>query len=188
MTVRRQSPIFPSDIRQIAQALGGEVSAGQICAPAPGHSPADRGMSVRVDAAAPGGFVVNLFNGGDPIAARDYVRGRLGLPACNGAGNGTVSVRDAAPIASYPYRNADGVVVYEVLRYKPKSFAQRVPNGTGGFIYKLDGVPRVLYRLPELMQFPSATVFICEGEKDADAVAALGLCATTISGGTKMDA
>jgi AAA domain/Toprim-like len=203
---------------QIAQALGGEVSAGQICAPAPGHSPADRGMCVKIEPDAPDGFIVNLFNGGDPIAAKRYVRQKLGLPAWkpNGNGNGhaytppgerlaatelqaadfarqcaDVAISTTAKtavrtlIAKYDYRDLDGALLYEVLRYKPKSFAQRAPNGTGGYSYKLDGVPRVLYRLPELMQFPSATVFICEGEKDADAVAALGLSATTISGGTR---
>ena len=41
---------------------------------------------------------------------------------------------------------------------------------------------RVPYRWPELLQFPDATVFICEGEKDADRVASLGHCATTVAG------
>jgi len=36
-----------------------------------------------------------------------------------------------------------------------------------------------------LAKYPDATVFICEGEKDADRVASLGACATTISGSAK---
>jgi len=45
-------------------------------------------------------------------------------------------------------------------------------------------VRRVLYRLPELMAAdPSAWVFIVEGEKDVDNVAALGLVATCDPGG-----
>ena len=41
-----------------------------------------------------------------------------------------------------------------------------------------------LYRLPELMAAaPIEPVWICEGEKDADNVAALGLIATTSPGG-----
>jgi hypothetical protein len=43
------------------------------------------------------------------------------------------------------------------------------------------------YRLPELLQYPDATTFICEGEKDAGAVAALNLCATTVAGGKWTD-
>jgi DNA primase len=43
----------------------------------------------------------------------------------------------------------------------------------------------VPYRWPEVAQYPDATVFVCEGEKDADRVAGLRACATTISGGAK---
>src|SRR5262249_49084426 len=45
---------------------------------------------------------------------------------------------------------------------------------------------RVLYRLPELRAAdPSMPVFLLEGEKDADALAALGFVATTSSGGAE---
>lgn len=37
--------------------------------------------------------------------------------------------------------------------------------------------------LPELLADPEATVFLVEGEKDADRLASLGLCATTCPGG-----
>jgi hypothetical protein len=46
------SGIAPMSLRQIAQALGGEVSGGQVLAPAPGHSPKDRGLSVRLETGA----------------------------------------------------------------------------------------------------------------------------------------
>jgi hypothetical protein len=36
--------------------------------------------------------------------------------------------------------------------------------------------------VPDVLQFPDATLFVCEGEKDADNCAALGLCATTAAG------
>ena len=46
------------------------------------------------------------------------------------------------------------------------------------------GVERVPYRLPELLNAaPDTTVFVCEGEKDCDALHALGLIATTNPGG-----
>jgi archaellum biogenesis ATPase FlaH len=48
----------------------------------------------------------------------------------------------------------------------------------------MDGVRRVLYRLPELIRVPNAErVFIVEGEKDADRMHQEGLFATTNSGG-----
>jgi RecA-family ATPase len=78
----------------------------------------------------------------------------------------------------------DGELLYEVLRMEPKSFRQRRPLADGGYTWSLGDVQPVLYRLPELFKFPDATVFLCEGEKDADRVASLDLTATTISGST----
>ncbi len=67
-------------------------------------------------------------------------------------------------------------------RLEPKDFRQRRPDGNGGWSWKLD-VRRVVYRWPELLKYPDATVFVCEGEKDADRVAELGHCATCVAGG-----
>ena len=67
-----------------------------------------------------------------------------------------------------------------------KTFGNDIPDGNGGWTWKLDE-RRVLYRWPELSQFPDATVFICEGEKDADRVASLGHCATTVAAGKWTD-
>ena len=46
---------------------------------------------------------------------------------------------------------------------------------------------RVPYRWPELILYSDATVFVCEGEKDADRVASLGLCTTTVASGKWTD-
>ncbi|MBN6823990.1 toprim domain-containing protein [Methylobacterium organophilum] len=67
------------DLRTIAQALGGEVASGQVLAPAPGHSPRDRSLSVKLSPTAPAGVVVHLFAGGDVLAAKDHVLATLGL-------------------------------------------------------------------------------------------------------------
>jgi 5S rRNA maturation endonuclease (ribonuclease M5) len=45
------------------------------------------------------------------------------------------------------------------------------------------GVRRVLYRLPEVVA--ASDVFVCEGEKDSDTVAKMGLCGTTAAFGAK---
>src|SRR5439155_18351863 len=48
------------------------------------------------------------------------------------------------------------------------------------WVWNLDGVRRVLYRLPELVAAdPSIPVYITEGEKDVEALVAFGLVATT---------
>ena len=78
---------FP-DLRTLAQALGGEVSNGQVLAPGPGHSAKDRSLSIKLDSNAPGGFLVHSFSTDDPIACRDYVREKVGLPAFKPNGRG----------------------------------------------------------------------------------------------------
>jgi putative DNA primase/helicase len=90
-------------------------------------------------------------------------------------------------IAAYPYHDSDGVLVYEVCRYQPKGFRQRRPDGSGGYIWSMEGITRILYRVPELLNSaedrPDDWVFICEGEKDVDALRVAGLIATCNVGG-----
>jgi 5S rRNA maturation endonuclease (ribonuclease M5) len=69
-------------------------------------------------------------------------------------------------IASYDYTDVSGKVLFQKLRYEPKEFANRQPDGKGGWFYNLHGVKKVLYRLPELVT--AKLVFVVEGEKDAD--------------------
>jgi hypothetical protein len=68
------------------------------------------------------------------------------------------------------------------VRFYPKEFRQRRPDGNGGWHWNLDGVRRVLYRLPELLAAkkadPTQPVLIVEGEKDADRLRELGAVAT----------
>jgi DNA-binding transcriptional ArsR family regulator len=83
--------------------------------------------------------------------------------------------------AVYPYVDESGKLIFEVVRYEPKSFAQRRPDGNGGWIWNLEGVRRVLYKLPDVLRAVESgeTIFIVEGEKDADALCGLDLVATT---------
>jgi putative DNA primase/helicase len=87
-------------------------------------------------------------------------------------------------VATYDYRDANGALVFQVIRHDPKDFRQRQPDGTGGWTWNVKGVDLVPYRLPELLAAPAdAPVFIPEGEKDVDALRALGLVATCNPGG-----
>ena len=89
-------------------------------------------------------------------------------------------------VATYDYTDEDGTLLFQTVRYDPKDFAQRQPDGKGGWKWNLEGVRRVLYRLPELLGAdPSEPVFIVEGEKDVDRLAGLGLVATTNPMGVK---
>ena len=84
-------------------------------------------------------------------------------------------------ITTYPYKDAEGNILFEVVRYKPKSFKQRRPDGRGGFIWNLEGVKPVLYHLPDILIAVRVgdTIYLTEGEKDADRLWSLGLTATT---------
>ncbi|MHC4462175.1 MAG: toprim domain-containing protein [Planctomycetota bacterium] len=82
--------------------------------------------------------------------------------------------------ATYDYKDESGELLYQVVRFEPKSFAQRRPDGNGDWVWSLDGVRRILYRLPELLQANSGDwIFVVEGEKDADRLYDEGLVATT---------
>jgi hypothetical protein len=88
------------------------------------------------------------------------------------------------PVAEYGYRDRDGRLRYQTVRFAPKGFAQRRPNGSPDRpIWNMDDIEPLPYRLPELLADPDATVFIVEGEKDADALGERGLLATTNHGG-----
>jgi 5S rRNA maturation endonuclease (ribonuclease M5) len=82
-------------------------------------------------------------------------------------------------VATYDYVDEDGVVLFESVRYDPKGFRQRRPDG-GAWRWNLDGVRLVPYRLPELLAGvrDRRTVYLVEGEKDVDRVASLGQVAT----------
>jgi putative DNA primase/helicase len=68
-------------IGNAAAALGGEVSGRDtISCPGPGHSPRDRSLSVKLDPAAPDGFLTFSHAGDDWRVCRDHIRERLGLP------------------------------------------------------------------------------------------------------------
>lgn len=66
-------------LSEIAQALGGEVSEGQVIAPGPGHSARDRSLAVRLSPVSPYGFICHSFADEDWRHCQDYVRQRLGL-------------------------------------------------------------------------------------------------------------
>jgi putative DNA primase/helicase len=68
---------FPFNARQIAAAMGGDVTGRDSCnVPGPGHSRKDRSLAIRI---APSGFLVHSFANDDWKACRDYVLGKLGL-------------------------------------------------------------------------------------------------------------
>jgi len=84
-------------------------------------------------------------------------------------------------VAEYDYTNENGKRLFQVVRFDPKDFRQRRLDAGGHWVWNLKGVPRVLYRLPEVLQ--AFRVLICEGEKDCETARGMGLLATCNPGG-----
>jgi hypothetical protein len=166
--------------QQVAAALGGEVSGGEVLAPGPGHSAKDRSLSIKLDASAPDGMVVHSFAGDDALACKDHVRERLGMPPR--MHNRVVQVAAPSKPAAYVYKQADGSPYLRVNRTASKGFWQEQWDGAS-WIKGAPKGPKIPYRLPELLAAEHAPVLIVEGEKDADNLLAVGYVATTNSGG-----
>jgi hypothetical protein len=82
-------------------------------------------------------------------------------------------------VATYPYVDEDGEILFEVCRFEPKTFKQRRPDGEG-WSWSVRGIRQVPYRLQDLQRAIriGEMVFIVEGEKDVEALNREGLCAT----------
>ncbi|OPX90383.1 MAG: hypothetical protein A4E53_01039 [Pelotomaculum sp. PtaB.Bin104] len=97
-------------------------------------------------------------------------------------------VRKKEITAVYPYLNVEGNVIFEVVRQQPKDFLQRRPNSDQPkkYIWNVKGIDtRIPYRLPEVTAAiaKGEIVFVTEGEKDCNNLAAMGLVGTTNAGG-----
>jgi hypothetical protein len=91
----------------------------------------------------------------------------------------------ASIVATYDYTDADGRLLFQAVRYFPKAFKRRRPDGQGGWVWNLRGVDQVLYRLPKVLAAVESgqVVYVVEGEKDVHAVERVGATATTALGG-----
>lgn len=171
--------------QDITRHFGGDWHGSHGAFPTPGHGKSDRGTTVKDT--ADGDVVFYSHNGGEWQAVKDECR-RLGLLPERKRGGASDVWRE---MGRYEYVDADGSVVYRTIRKeKPgerKRFVAQRPDGRGGWINGLDKeTPRVLYRLPQILAADRASVvFLTEGERKADKLAAWGLVATAIAFGAK---
>jgi hypothetical protein len=128
-------------INRISQIMGGDVAGGEALVPGPGHSAEDRSLAVKLDGAAPDGFVTHSFAGDDPIVCRDFVRKKLGLPEfepkkkASGSSSknkkGNSAAKPWSPIiARYVYRNGRHAVFAGLPDRRQRVFPEQVewPN------------------------------------------------------------
>jgi hypothetical protein len=158
--------------RAIAQPAGGWLAR------CPAHE--DRRSSLKVDVGADGRVLVHCHAGcavEDVLAAVGLRPRDLFPPRRERSGRIQVAV--------YDYLDAEGRLRYQVIRYAPKEFRQRRPDGAGGWVWNLRGVRALPYRLPKVLAAAraGATIYVAEGEKDVHALEAAGAVATCNSGG-----
>ncbi len=88
-------------------------------------------------------------------------------------------------VATYDYHDETGDLLFQVVRFEPKDFRQRRPDGNGGWTWKTAGVRKVLFQLRAVLEAVAAgrSVYVVEGEKAAQELAAINLDATCSPGG-----
>lgn len=101
--------------------------------------------------------------------------GDFGIIEGNGGGGRKQTIK-AIVTARYDYNDETGKLLYQIERKDPKSFGIRTPKGAG-WVYTSLGVKRIPYHLPAILK--ADEILICEGEKDAENVTALGFTSTT---------
>lgn len=84
-------------------------------------------------------------------------------------------------VSTYDYTDEQGKLLYQKVRFEPKSFRLRAPNGKGSWTWSIKNAPRVLYNLPALAT--AHEVLVVEGEKDVESLKQLGFVATTNDNG-----
>jgi len=173
----------PPVARLLASVKGVQERDGYWMALCPAHEDVKRSLSIRI---GKDGCAVVKCHANCSI---EDITTKVGLKvsdlfearAQGVSGNGVYKRSDSVFVKSYDYLDADRQLLYQTCRYEPKDFKQRRPDGQGEWIYNLKGVQPVLYRLPEVLAAVESgiRVFVVEGEKDADALAAFGYTATT---------
>ena len=92
-------------------------------------------------------------------------------------------------VEAYDFTDENGHLLFQKIRYVNqdgvKTFRQRKPDQNGEWIYSLGETPKVLYNLPAVLDARKngQPIWVVEGEKDANTLIEMGLCATTMPGG-----
>ena len=143
---------------------------GSGLAHCPGHTDSEPSLAVTLKG---GKVLVHCQAGCDQKAVIAALRERGLWPEAKRRSNRRI-------VATYPYVDEAGLLLFEAVRYEPKDFRQRRPDGNGGFVDNIEGVRRVLYRLPQLVAAdPTELVYIVEGERHVDRLIGLGFISTT---------
>ena len=168
---------FLSHFQGVRQLPSGEYQA--LC-PVPAHDDHNASLSIKQE----GDRMLVHDHGGDSTeAVLEAVGLKLSDLFIEAGGNGKKPL--GRIVATYDYTDAEGKLLHQTVRYptKPdgtKDFRQRRPDGKGGYIYNLQGVEPVIYRLPAVREAvrKGEPIFVVEGEKDVHSLEGIGLVAT----------
>ena len=64
-------------------------------------------------------------------------------------------------VATYDYLDESRNLTHQTVRYSPKKFLQRRPDGKSGWIWNLKVITPILYRLPELLAADKKKMDFC---------------------------
>jgi len=178
-----------ASLREIAPALGHarkNGAGGYVCS-CPCHD--DQHASLSLREGRDGKLLFRCHAGCDQAQLVDEFKRRGWLNDASterDRKHETPRVTQARIVEAYAYTDESGNLLYEVLRYEPKDFKQRRPNGDG-WVWSLGDCRRVPYRLPELLEAVSfeRTIFIVEGERKVDLLRRWNIPATCNSGGAE---
>ena len=183
----RSLPWEPETLKNFAEESAGPFKwkgyEGQARCKLPGHNGQDQNPSFSFNAEKGTGHCFACHAAGEGLSVKE-------LATAWGVEPPPIKPMEQSPparriVAAYDYTDATGNIVYQSCRFEPKGFSQRRPDGKGGWIWNLQGVKPIPYRLPELLNAleHEKPIIITEGEKDVDKLRGLGLVATTNSGG-----
>ena len=167
----------------IAKALDRDFRSsgeGYLCK-CPAHD--DRTPSLKVSEGKNGNVLVHCFAGCEQQDVIDALKKRNLWPEVERKLEKPVRKVTKKIVATYDYVDPEtGEVRFQVVRYEPKDFRQRRPDGFGGWSWSVPASDRILFNLVAVTK-SERTVFIVEGEKDVEALRKIGITATCNAGG-----
>jgi len=170
---------FLSLLKGVKKSVNGWVA---LC---PAHDDKKQSLSVSL---SNDGKILMKCHANQECSAQDIVNA-LGLKMKNLFPDSTKQLRNKGTkkkiVAVYDYHDENGNFAYQVLRYEPKTFRQRRPDGKGAWIWNMKDTTYYPYRLPRLLKAieNGEIIYIVEGEKDVDNLFKIGLTATCNHGG-----
>lgn len=176
--------------RPVRRSGGGYM----VSCPAHGGATGDTNPSLEISVGHSQPVILNCHAGcttDEVLAASNLTWDQISAPRDESPSAGREWMpNDLVHQETYRYVDAQGELVWEVLRSTNKQFLQRHPDPSGPRGWRWTAPPmsaRVLYRLPKILEAVAGgqEIWFPEGERDVHALEKAGVVATTNAGGAK---